>query len=63
MTIKERFIKDVVEQFKKTHAEGEKVYREYVNNKIIKIDVVSNSFTLVHWVFWESDVIQNAIDA
>lgn len=58
----DRFINEVIEQFGKTKTEAVKVLNEYRKAKVVKLDPVNGQFTLKHGAFWESDVIQNAID-
>lgn len=57
-----RFIDSVVEQFGFSKEDAAKALFIYKKHKIVKLDPVDGSFKIKAGVFWEADVIKNAID-
>lgn len=58
----ENFIGSVVEQFGTTRPQAEKVLRVFRKAKAVKLDPIMGRYELRHGGFWESDVIQRAIE-
>lgn len=46
-----------------TKEEAEKVLRTYRKAKVIKVDPVLGRITVKHGVYWEKDVLRNAVRA
>lgn len=57
-----RFITEVMEQFGKTKEDAEKVLAVFKRAKAVKIDPITGQFNLTSGVYWEADVIDNAVN-
>ena len=58
-----QFLDNLREQFGTTTAQGEKVLRVFRKCKAVKRELSSGRWMLTHGAFWESKVIQRAIDS
>jgi len=59
----ESFISSVMDQFDKTYEESEKVLAVFKKAKAVRIDPVGGQFRLTSGLFWEADVINNALSS
>ncbi len=57
------FINAVQEQFNKTEAEAKIILEVFKREKVVKIDPVLGQFRLISGLFWEADVMDNALVA
>jgi hypothetical protein len=58
-----RFIAQVIKTAKCTRKQAEKVFKEYKKNKIITCDVrCTGTWSVKHGVFWDKEVLWNAIN-
>jgi hypothetical protein len=57
----DRFISAVMEQFSKTKIEAEIILAVFKQYKIVKIDPIGGQFTLSQGIFWDADVMDNAL--
>lgn len=56
-----KFMEAVQEQFGKTEAEAKIILTIFKREKVVKIDPVIGQFSLVSGLFWEADVMDNAL--
>lgn len=61
--IQDNFVNSVMDQFNKTREEANKVWQVYLAERIVKCDFVTGQYQLSHGIFWESDIIDNAINS
>ncbi len=58
-----RFMEAVQEQFNKTEAEAEVILTIFKREKVVKLDIVTGQFSLVSGLFWDAQVMDNALAA
>lgn len=58
----DRFMAAVQEQFGKTEAEAAKILAVFKDHKIVKLDAITGQFTLSQGIFWDSVVMDNALE-
>jgi hypothetical protein len=56
------FCELVIDRIGCTKEEAEKVLSVYLKEKIAKMDAVNGKITLKHGIFWENDILKNAIN-
>lgn len=57
-----RFTDAVQEQFEKSLEEAEIILSVFKREKIIKIDAIDGQFKLVSGLFWDAQVMNNALE-
>lgn len=57
-----KFIEAVQEQFGKSKEEAEIILSVFKREKIIKIDAIIGQFKLISGIFWDAQVMNNAIE-
>lgn len=57
-----QFLDNLREQFGTTTEQGEKVLRVFRKCKAVKREVASGRWVLTHGAFWDSAVVQRAIE-
>jgi len=57
----DNFIADLMEQFDYTEAQAEHILNVYVREHVVKLDVAIGCYRLSHGIFWERDVLNNAL--
>lgn len=55
------FVGDLTEQFGFTIEQAEHILGVYVREHVVKLDSAIGRYKLVHGIFWERDVLYNAL--
>jgi len=56
------FIQNVMDQFGKTKEESLKVLKMFIKAKAVKLDAIHGKYNLTHGMYWNAQVIENAIN-
>ena len=56
------FVDSVMEQFGKTKEEAEKVLSVFKEVKAVKIDPILGAFKMTSGLYWDAEVIDNAVN-
>jgi hypothetical protein len=56
------FMEAVKEQFCKTDVETRKILEVFKSERIVILDPVTSGFTLSNGIFWDAQVMDNALD-
>lgn len=57
-----RFIDSVIEQFEFNKSDAEKILSVFMGHKIIKIDPIMGQYKLTQGIYWDKQVMDNALE-
>lgn len=56
------FVDNLIEQFALTTEQAHHVLDVYIKLKVVKLDPIGGVYNLKHGIYWEPDVIRNAVE-
>jgi len=57
----DNFVASLMEQFGYTEEQAEHILSVYVREYVVKLDSAIGCYKLVHGIFWERDILDNAL--